>query len=649
MATSFLLLAAFAATDAAAGSEPCFFAHPHYEDLALCGRHSNPWVGPRWNDAISSVRVPAGLVVELFEHANHRGRSVQLTENVRKLVDIGFNDITSSYLVYTRPNLMMASVQFAQTMLYDSADGDLELVADKAVLLKVNVTTADRDGSHRAASVRIDNTIDGGSRELALSKPLYDLLPMTVSETQTLLDAYSVTIPAELVKPGLRVTVTIAGLPARSFTPRVGVAGPMRLVPIPVRLGGATGRTPADMAALTARLQALFPVSTVTSTSRPVFVSGKVKTLPTDGTAWRRAFDQVLVEMEELRHIEGATSQDHYVGFLPKESNRGDTGVAFWPGNAAVIADRPDHPDAVRDTVVHELGHNFSLDHAPCGGAGSLNADYPYPNANLGKPGRHVWSYLSDTKRFHDPRPTDRHDVMSYCDGTVFSDYHYRKMQRHVTGGRGGVAAGASASTAAGMTASVEKAAREVLLISGLLRDGQVEFSPVKALFAKPDASAGPYLLRVQTTSGEIRDVAFTARSLGHRDDVRHFSAIVPRADAIASISVLRDGVMLRQVPTPSRANGGRTRRAVPAGGTSGVAGAQVRMTEAAGEASVRWHAQAAPFLTVTWTDGTRRLNLAQDLEGGEATLDTQALPAGGRFEFIVSDGLNARRVELAR
>ena len=69
----------------------------------------------------------------------------------------------------------------------------------------------------------------------------------------------------------------------------------------------------------------------------------------------------------------------------------------------------------------------------------------------------------------------------------------------------------------------------------------------------------------------------------------------------------------------------------------------------ASGKATLRWDADSAPFLSVTWTDGTRRLNLAQDLQGGEATLDTHELPAGGRFEFIVSDGLNAQRVETAR
>jgi hypothetical protein len=40
---------------------------------------------------------------------------------------------------------------------------------------------------------------------------------------------------------------------------------------------------------------------------------------------------------------------------------------------------------------------------------------------------------------------------------------------------------------------------------------------------------------------------------------------------------------------------------------------------------------------------------IAIDLQGGSATLPTTALPAGGRFEFGLSDGVNTERVLLER
>jgi hypothetical protein len=43
------------------------------------------------------------------------------------------------------------------------------------------------------------------------------------------------------------------------------------------------------------------------------------------------------------------------------------------------------------------------------------------------------------------------------------------------------------------------------------------------------------------------------------------------------------------------------------------------------------------------------RTVIALDVQGGTATLPTVALPAGGQFEFGLSDGLNAERVVVQR
>jgi hypothetical protein len=46
--------------------------------------------------------------------------------------------------------------------------------------------------------------------------------------------------------------------------------------------------------------------------------------------------------------------------------------------------------------------------------------------------------------------------------------------------------------------------------------------------------------------------------------------------------------------------------------------------------------------------DGKRTV-LTLNRRGGDLTLDTAELPAGGSFEFGLSDGLNARVVSVAR
>jgi hypothetical protein len=73
-----------------------------------------------------------------------------------------------------------------------------------------------------------------------------------------------------------------------------------------------------------------------------------------------------------------------------------------------------------------------------------------------------------------------------------------------------------------------------------------------------------------------------------------------------------------------------------------------VQVTEKNGTLQLSWDAARYPYLTVTHV-GTQRSTLAQDLQGGSASLPMANVPAGGSFEFSLSDGLNTLRVPLAR
>ena len=66
--------------------------------------------------------------------------------------------------------------------------------------------------------------------------------------------------------------------------------------------------------------------------------------------------------------------------------------VGFRGANAGVGIDRPSDPNAVRETMIHELGHNMRLAHAPCGGPSSSDPNYPYANAQLQVPGVQVFN-----------------------------------------------------------------------------------------------------------------------------------------------------------------------------------------------------------------------------------------------------------------
>lgn len=632
-------------TGAAAVDTPiCFYEHVNYQGASFCTSANSSWVGQSWNDRVSSVKVKSGYKVQLYEHSNYGGRSITLSGDTSSLVSLGFNDLASSLKV-TAPTTTpptnppgtgkVAGIQFAQSMLYNSDDAELVLVAGKAALIKVNVTTTTPGSAKPTGKLRVDNVNGGASRDLLLATPT-GAIPTTIPEVPSFADSYTAVIPADLVKPGMRVAVQIGTAAATTLTPRVGGGVSMRYVPISIKIAGVAGVIPADQSA---HLQALFPVSSVTTQPHASYTSTRVTVLPTTDSGWSSAFSKILGEVADLHAIEGAAPHDHYYGFIPKRT-WGLAGLAYVGWHSGVGFDMPNAPKSVRDVLAHEMGHNFSLPHAACGGAGNPDPAYPYPDANLGKPGRYVWSFLADSNSFYDPRPTSRHDMMSYCGGEVFSDYNYRKMQTYLTPtDKAKVASAAGSSTAASAPESNEP--REVLLVSGELRGDSAELNPVKALMGKVRGTGeGPYVLRVVTASGTL-DYPFALREIDHESEVKHFGFTIPNPGPIASMTVLHRGAAVGAAKSAVD-NKARIQSA------EGMTAPAVK--EAGGQLQVTWEARRYPFATLTWVGANgQRINLAQDLRGGSAAVSASELPAGGGFELVLSDGLNSVRRAVAR
>ena len=617
-----------AATAAADAGAVCFYEHINYQGASFCASADSNWVGGTWNDRISSVKIPAGYKVSLFEHINYGGRVLALTGDTPNLVGLNFNDAASS-LKITAPVVSapspVSSIQVAQSLLFNSDDSALVLVQNKAALVKINVTSGATGGAKPNGTLRVENTNGGASRDIQLTAPTGNL-PGSVPAVPSFTDSYTATVPADLVKPGLKLTALVGTSQGKTITPRVGGGTTMRFVPIAVRIGNTTGVLPVDQSP---HVQALFPVSSVTQKSHGVYTSTRVTSLPTTDAGWSDAFGKILGELADLHALEGAAAHDHYFGFVPKRS-WGLAGLGYMPGNAAIGFDMPDAPTTVRDVAAHELGHNFSLPHAACGGAGDPDPNYPYPDANLGKPGRYVWPFLADSNSFYDPRPTDRHDMMSYCGGQVFSDYNYRKMQTYLT---------PSDKAMALENAQALATPQELVLISGEIGATSAELNPVKSLVGKAQLpEAGRYTLRIVGSNGTV-DYAFAPRQLDHNATVQHFGFTVPNPGTIQSITVLQDGKTLLNSQAKAAASTERAQSATP----------QVQVQEAGGTTRLTWDAVRHPFLTVTWVSAGQRRTLAQDLRSGVATVSTADLEAGGSFELVLSDGLNTSRVSHNR
>ncbi|MYG47965.1 MAG: hypothetical protein F4164_01055, partial [Gemmatimonadales bacterium] len=72
--------------------------------------------------------------------------------------------------------------------------------------------------------------------------------------------------------------------------------------------------------------------------------------------------------------------------------------------------------------VAHELGHNMSLQHAPCGNPSGVDPSFPYANGSSG-----AWGYDFTAGTLVSP---NRPDLMSYCRPEWISDYHFTNALR---------------------------------------------------------------------------------------------------------------------------------------------------------------------------------------------------------------------------
>ena len=548
----------------------------------------------------------------------------------------------------------LGSIDFAQVFSLNASDTALRLTRGKSAAVRVSVLGTQAGRSSPAVTLAATSANGSALGSVSMTGPA-TLPTQKDNYIYSLNGSFSGVLPASWVLPGVRVRVTAVGNDgtqvSQEAAPLVASAARIRLVLVPLRTDDGVAQLP-DAAKIRAALTRVYPYAAENisiSTRAPLAIAGS----STVDSWWNSTLE--TLERTRIQEDNGA----YYYGFVPKMSVGLSAGLAYvnsrttagdftsaigldasYSDARASDAFGNDWPEWLT-TLVHELGHNHSLQHVPCGSPAGAVTDYPYLNGALGPQPLYNSSYDGSIGQLGQAvygASTPMRDVMSYCRGAWFSDYSYARVQQFLekrsTQAMGGNVAAASASVAE----------NGYLTISGRITPAGVTLRPAIASSSRVGAASSgsghAYLLRLLTASGQTIDLPFDAAAVADHGGsaMSHFRVSFANPGDISEVQVLSKGNALAKLERP-------TRRSKAAAND-----ASFDVTQNGGKLALVWDEQAEPFAAVLHVaaDG-RKTVIASGLTGGSASVDVSALPAGGRFEVSLSSSVGGRLMKVPR
>ena len=413
------------------------------------------------------------------------------------------------------------------TQAVQSREFPVPLVAGEDILLRVFVTAA-RTTTEHIPPVRARFYLEGEERHVADIPTKRVAIPTEVDESD-LSKSANAEIPGDIVQPGLEMVIEIdpdgtlpAGLGVAKRIPETGrMAIDVRDMPVlDLTLIPFLWRTDPDplIVELT-RDMAADPDSheLLLDTRTLLPVSGlDVKTHEPVMSSSNGAF-AILSETRVIRALEGGSG--HYMGMMSRPVTEGS--------GAAPLGGRSSFSVPSSEVIAHELGHNMSLQHAPCGPAGDPDPSFPHPDGSIG-----AWGF--------DPHvggglvPPRAPDLMSYCGPKWISDYHFTNALRFRLSDEG-------ASGAAAITAPV----RSLVLWGGIDHEGVPFLEPAFVVDAPPalPESSGSHSVTGRTAEGDVLfSISFDMAEVADGDGSSSFAFVLPVqpawADKLAAITL---------------------------------------------------------------------------------------------------------------
>ena len=402
------------------------------------------------------------------------------------------------------------------TQAVQSVEYPVPLVAGEEALLRVFVVAPAAAGD-TIPMVRATFFVDGEEAEVLDIQRGTSIIGDQMNEG-SLNSSANVLVPASVIQPGLEMVVEID--PDQAVAPELGVT---QRIP-------ETGRMAVNVRAMPDLELTLIPF--LWSENPDYEILDITRYLSPDDPLLRDIRDllpvaeidlnvhesvmtnsnsafSMLDQTGAIRAAEGGTG--YFMGTM-SGSVTGARGVAYVPGWTSFSV-----PNSF--VMAHELGHNLSLFHAPCGGAGGPDITFPQSDGTIG-----AWGYDFSTGLLVDPSVRD---LMSYCSPTWISDYYFTNSLRHRL-----------VWETAGHSAYRAAPTLSLLISGGVGQDGSPYLGPAFVIDAPPSLprSTGAYRLSGATASGaEVFSLAFEMPVIAGEEDRSSFAFTVPAQEAWAN------------------------------------------------------------------------------------------------------------------